>query len=179
MKAKRKATIKKRMKRQHTKRQKHSTHTHEETRHMTQDTQTAKRILAHQIVLCLDLWHDPDLGYDQINWTDEAPESLIKAFGDVVDYDGWRCAILRQYAWAIVAGDDPHAVDYEQPQMLDDQADWLKSDWTRPGYVEKAERTHNILASGAGLGVLFKKAQQLEIEFLIPQFDLIMDRLVK
>ena len=140
---------------------------------------TEKQKLAGQIVANLDYWHNPDLGYDEFHWVDSTPKRLISAFEEVLDYDGWRCDILRQYAWSVLHRLDLNLEGFTFPDMILDQVDWLKMDTLRSGYIEKAEREHKVLTNGGGLEALIKKAQEAEINQLIPQFNAVMSRLLE
>ena len=142
---------------------------------------TPRKRLAAQLVQNIKLTHNSDSGLDEVDWVPDAPKDLVDAFEKVVDYDAWRCEILRQYAWYVVHDLDMHMSpeSWAFPSGLEEQSDWLKADTSRALYVEKAEISHKYLAQGEHLSSLFRLAQEAEISHLIPKFDDVMDRLTE
>ena len=143
------------------------------------DTLTPKQRVLHQILLSIELSHNPDTGLDEFYWVKGANE-LEDAFEDAVDYDGFRCSILRQYAFMLANEIEPKRGDWEFYIGIDEKCEWLKAKQDlRARYVEQAEREHKVLASGKELEELFTLAQEAEIKDMLPKFDEVINRLAE
>ena len=144
------------------------------------DAMTPRQRVLHQIVISIDRCCNDETGLDEFYWVKGAGK-LEDEFEDAVDYDAFRCSILRQYAFCLGSGvEDIDAVSWDYYKGIDEKCDWLKADQDlRARYVEQAEREHKVLASGKELEELFVLAQEAEIKDLLPKFDEVINRLAQ
>ena len=136
------------------------------------------QVLAGLILKNLEDWHNDELGYEEVNWSDDAPNYLIDAFEDVLEYDGWRYDKLRQYAFYLFQYTVIDESIFELETELDHLIDWLKADDTsRAVFVERTEKAIGLLVAGNSLKDLFFEAQRLELQELLPKFSQVFDSL--